>query len=61
MNKQQILAVQRGIHEKTLRLRVITRDHFNSGRWDNEENGKKAARLLDEIIDLAATSRNELT
>jgi hypothetical protein len=61
MNKQQILMLLRGIHEKNLRLRVTTRDHFNSGRWDTEDNGKKAARLLDEIIDLARTARNELT
>jgi len=60
MNKQQILILQRGIHEKTLRLRVLTRDHFNSDSWDTEENGKKAALLLDEIIDLASTVRNEL-
>jgi hypothetical protein len=61
MNKQQILIVQRGMYEKTLKLRVLTRDHFNSGKWDTEENGKMAARLHDEIIDMATTSRSELT
>jgi hypothetical protein len=61
MNKEQNLVLLRGIHEKNRKLRVGVRDHFNSGKWDTEQNGKVAARLLDEIIDLATTARQELT
>jgi hypothetical protein len=61
MNKEQILILLRGLHEKNLKLRVLVRDHFSSGKWDDEDNSKKAARLLDEIIDLATTVRNEIT
>ncbi len=61
MRKEQILILLRGIHEKNRKLRAGTRDHFNSGRWDAEQNGQVAARLLDEIIDLATTARQELT
>jgi len=49
------------MYTKVSILRVTTRDHFNSGSWDTEENGKKAARLIDEIIDMSTVIRNELT
>jgi hypothetical protein len=61
MNKEQKLKLIRGLHAKTLNLRALTRDHFNADGWDTEENGKKAARLLDEIIDMSTLIRNELT
>jgi len=60
MNKEQKLKLLRGLNIKANNLRVLTIDHYNAEGWDMEENGKKAARLLDEIIDMSTLLRNEL-
>jgi len=60
VNKEQKLKLLRGAYVKVSLLRTLTRDPFNAGNWDTEENGKKAARLIDEIIDIMTLIRNEL-
>ena len=60
MNKEQKLILLRGAYVKIASLRILTRDHFNSGNWDTEENSNKAARLIDEIADMMTVIRNEL-
>jgi hypothetical protein len=59
--KETQLIILRGVGAKVSRLRALTRDHFNSGRWDTETHGKAAAGLYDEIIDMATTLRREAT
>jgi hypothetical protein len=61
MNKEQKAKLLRAMNIKAKNLLLLVRDHFNAEGWDTEENGKKASRLLDEIIDMATLARNELT
>ena len=60
MNKEGKLILARGLNAKIFRLRTLARDHFNVEGWDTEQHGKDAARLLDEIIDMANVLRTEL-
>lgn len=59
--KQKVLIKIRDLNAKAVKIRVLTRDHFNSGRWDTWRSGNDVARLLDEAIDLAADIRKDLT
>ena len=61
MHKSDQLTILRGVYDKTMRLRVLTRDHYNAEGWDTEASNKEAADVYDEIIDMATTLRREAT
>ena len=60
MSKEQKLILLRGLNAKAKRLQTMTRDHFNASGWDTNFARNDAARLLDEIIDMAGVLRTEL-
>jgi hypothetical protein len=61
MTKEQKLTILRGLNIKARRLHILARDHSSADGWDTEQHGKEAARLIDEMIDMATVLRNELT